>query len=187
MKPTVTCVCSVRLEEELLSGLLLQRAWFASSGIRVFIPPSVAAGKKTITSSAPTLRVRKKWLERSWRGIEKDFFTIMSGFRYRKILRKYQCQVTYFGCEGQYRPPDRIIVRLHTTKDKRSATETIGHELLHLSFHDFFRQKRFGYAEREGMVDALMMQSPLHKLFPGYRRQPMGKIHPRILSSILRT
>ncbi len=123
MKPTVSCVYSARLEEELLSDLLSQRAWFASSGMRVFIPSSVVVGRKSITRSAKILRSRKKLLGRSWRQIEQDYFAVVGRFRYRKILRKYTCQVTDFGCEGQYRPPDRIIVRLHTAKDKQSATE----------------------------------------------------------------
>lgn len=80
--------------------------------------------------------------------------------------------------------PDSFRVRLRTIVDTKDASATIGHELLHLSFADLFNSKKLNYAEREGMVDALILGTDLGQLFPQYERQSVGKTRPVLLKSI---
>ncbi len=79
-----------------------------------------------------------------------------------------------------------LFIRLRTKLDKKRAIETIGHELLHLVFADFFDSKKLGYKEREGMIDALILQSNLFKLFPWYEKQSIGKVRQKLLKTILK-
>lgn len=78
-----------------------------------------------------------------------------------------------------------LFVRLRTGKDKKRVLETIGHELLHLVFADFFESKKLNYSEKEGMIDALILNSNLKNLFPKYEQQTIGKVRPGLLKSIM--
>jgi hypothetical protein len=78
-----------------------------------------------------------------------------------------------------------LFLRLRTKRDERRAVETVAHELLHLAFADFFERRNLQYAQREGVVDALFVESPLRKLFPRYQVQSVGKRSTAILREIL--
>lgn len=82
-------------------------------------------------------------------------------------------------------PPNTLFVRLRTKQDRQIAVETVGHELLHLLFADIFKSKKLDYAEREGVIDALMLQSDLANIFPNYRKQSIGRVRKKLLGYIL--
>jgi hypothetical protein len=50
---------------------------------------------------------------------------------------------------------------------------------------DIFESEKLNYAEREGMVDALILQSDLANVFPQYKKQSIGKVRRKLLKSIL--
>jgi hypothetical protein len=184
MKHTVKfCYESISEDEHLLK-LICQRQWFARTGMKVYIPDSLAGGKIIREQLSVSINVKLLRLQSLWRKFESNFFATMKLLKHGTTRSQYICQATSFGCRGEYRPPDRIIVRLRDTRDDLTSVETIGHELLHLIYHEYFKSKHLNYEYREGMVDAIIMQSELHKLFPRYTSQSMGKIRPRLLGAL---
>lgn len=167
-------------ETEFLNQLLEERGWFERNNFSAFLPENKNEIKKN-----KSLKKKIIWLKREWKKLEKDYFQTVKKFKHRKLLSRYTCHVSRFGPEGKYSRPIKIFVRLRTKKDTRRAIETIGHELLHLLFADFFESKKLNYIEREGMVDALLLQSDLAKLFPRYEKQSIGKVRQTLLDSIL--
>ncbi|MBI3291041.1 hypothetical protein HYZ76_02035 [Candidatus Falkowbacteria bacterium] len=125
------------------------------------------------------------YLRKEWKKIEKDYFKVVKRFKHKRLLSNYKFHVSNFGPEGQYRRPNLLFVRLRIKKDEKRAIETIGHEILHLLFADFFESKKLSYAEREGMVDSLILETDLVKLFPKYERQTIGKVRPVLFKLII--
>ena len=117
--------------------------------------------------------------------IEKDYFKEVKKFRHKKLRLIYECHVSRFGPEGKYTRPNMLFIRLRTKRDKKRVIETIGHELLHLLFADLFESKKLNYSEREGIVDALILQSDFVNVFPQYEKQSIGKVRKKLLESIL--
>lgn len=172
-------------EKEYLSNLLKEKGWFERRQFPVFLPKNKVDIEKEISKENKLLKQKITQLQKAWKRIEKDYFDIVKTFHYKKLLPKYRCHISRFGPEGKYCRPNLLFVRLRTKLDEKRAIETIGHELLHLLFADFFETKKMNYSEREGMVDALILQSDLFNLFPAYQKQSIGKLRPKLLKSIL--
>lgn len=170
-------------EKEYLNQLLEEKKWFELENFSVFLPKNKDEIEDTIKKKSFEKRII--WLEKEWGEIEKDYFQIVKKFKHIKLLLKYKCHVSYFGPEGKYCRPNLLFVRLRTKNDKKRALETIGHELLHLLFSDFFGSKKLNYPEREGMIDALILQSDLSNTFPQYEKQSVGIVRQKLLKSIL--
>ena len=172
-------------EREYLDQLLEERKWFESKKFGVFLPKNKGSIEKTIINKNKSLSNKIIWLKKEWKKIEGDYFKIVKNFKYKKFLSHYECHVSRFGPEGKYTRPNMLFIRLRTKQDQKRVIEPIGHELLHLLLADFFESKKLGYAERDGMVDALILQSDLFKLFPRYKKQSIGKVRQKLLKSIL--
>ncbi|MFW9881714.1 MAG: hypothetical protein ACFFG0_52285 [Candidatus Thorarchaeota archaeon] len=172
-------------EKKYLEQLLKEKEWFRRKKFSVFLPSSRTDIKQEILRKNELLKQKITQLQKTWRKIEKNYFDIVRTFHYKKLLPKYICHISYFGPEGKYCRPNLLFVRLRTKLDEKRVIETIGHELLHLLFADFFETKKLNYSEREGMVDALILQSDLSSLFPQYQKQSIGKLRPKLLKSIL--
>lgn len=171
-------------EKEYLTKLLNEKEWFEREQFSVFLPQSTADIEKEFLERNELLKQKIAQLQKAWRGIEADYFQIVKKFHHKRLLTKYMCHISRFGPEGKYCRPNLIFVRLRTKRDEKRAFETIGHELLHLFFADLFDSKKLNYAEREGMIDALLLKTDLVKLFPKYERQSIGKIRRVLFKSI---
>lgn len=171
-------------EEEYLHQLFEEKGWFERKSFSIFLPKNKDTIESEIRTIKELLREKIIWLKKEWEDIEKDYFQIVSTFKRREILSSYKCHVSRFGPEGKYHRPDLLFVRLRTKRDERRIIETVGHELLHLTFADFFKLKKLNYSEREGMVDALILQSDLARIFPNYEKQSIGILRPKLLKSI---
>lgn len=172
-------------ESEYINQLLKERGWFESEKFDVFFPKNKDSIKKAAIDKNKLFNKKIIWLRKEWKKIEKDYFNTVKEFQHKKLSPYYKCHVSHFGPEGKYTRPHMLFIRLRTARDKKRVIETIGHELLHLVFADFFESKKLGYAEREGMIDALILQSKLSKLFPRYKKQSIGKVRQKLLKSIL--
>lgn len=172
-------------ENEYLKQLLKEKEWFEREQFSVFLPKNKANIEQEIVRKNELLKQKIAQLQKTWRNIEKNYFDTAKQLHYKKLLPKYTCHISRFGPEGKYCRPNQFFVRLRTKRDERRAIETIGHELLHLLFAEFFEANKLNYSEREGMVDALILQSDLSKLFPKYQKQSIGKVRQKILKSIL--
>lgn len=174
-------------ERKYLSELLKEKRWFKDANFtNVFLPKDKNEAELVVVRRRPELLKNKIGkLEKSWKKIEPEFFRAVKSFERKKILNKYQCHVSQFGPEGKYRRPNFLFVRLRTKKDEKRVLETIAHELLHLLFADFLESKKATYPEREGLIDALIIQSEIKKIFPYYKIQSVGKINQELLKEIL--
>lgn len=173
-------------EKEYLNQLLEEKGWFESEKFSAFLLKNKSGVENEIRKKI-SLNERIIWLEKEWEKIEKDYFKIVKRFKHRRLLSKYKCHISHFGPEGKYCRPNLLFVRLRTKNDKKRAIETIGHELLHLLFADFFESKKLNYPEREGMIDALILQSDLVHIFSQYEKQSIGRVRQKLLKSILTT
>ncbi len=183
--PTVIFSHTKTQEKEYLADLLKEKWWFERRQFPVFLPQDTTAIEKEVSKKDERLQRKTVQLQKAWRTIEAEYFQIVKKFRHKKLLSKYKCHTSRFGPEGECRRPNLLLVRLRTQRDKKRILETIGHELLHLFFIDFSKSKRLTYAEREGMVDSLILETDLAKLFPKYERQSIGKVRRNLLESIL--
>lgn len=174
-------------ERKYLLELLEEKRWFKSANFTdVFLPKDKKEVELIIARRRPgSFKNKINKLEKPWKKIESEFFRAVKSYKHKKLLNKYQCHVSQFGPEGKYRRPNFLFVRLRTKKDEKRILETIGHEILHLLFVDFFESKKASYSEREGIIDALIMRSELKKLFPNYKIQSVGKINQELLKKIL--
>ncbi len=173
-------------EKKYLKQLLEERRWFESKKFDAFLPKNKESIEKEIINKNGSLNKKITWLKKEWKKSERDYFKVVRGFHYTKFSPRYKCHVSCFGPEGKYTRPNMLFIRLRTRQDKKRVIETIGHELLHLIFADFFESKKLGYAEREGMIDTLILQSNLSQLFPRYEPQSIGKVRPKLLKTILK-
>lgn len=173
-------------EKKYLNQLLEEKEWFESENFSVFLPKNMDSIKKEIINKNDSLSKKIAWLKKEWKKIEADYFKVVRKFQYKKFLPHYKCHVSRFGPEGKCTRPNMLFIRLRTKQDKKRVIETIGHELLHLVFADFFESKKLGYAEREGMIDSLILQSNISKLFPRYEKQSIGKVRQKLLKTILK-
>lgn len=171
-------------ERKYLYQLLEEKNWFEHKNFSVLLPKDKDKVKNEIERKKLSDKKIME-LKKEWKKLEKDYFQIVKKFRHKKLLSIYKCHVSRFGPEGKYCRPNLLFVRLRTKIDKKRATETIGHELLHLLFADFFESKKLNYPEREGMIDALILQSELTNIFPRYENQSIGKVRQKLLKSIL--
>lgn len=167
-----------------MNQLFEERSWFKREKFFVFLPKSQEANEDEIKKNK-SLDERIIWLKKEWNEIEKSYFQTVVKFRHKKLLPNYRCHVSRFGPEGKYCQPNFLFVRLRTKSDNKRAIETIGHELLHLLFSDFFESKKLSYAEREGMVDTLILHSDLNTIFSQYEKQSIGIVRQKLLKSIL--
>lgn len=172
-------------EKEYLNQLLEERGWFESEKFNAFLPKNKNSIGKEMRKKHHSLSKEIIWLRNEWKKIEKNYFKEVKKFRHKKIHSIYECHVSRFGPEGKYTRPNMLFIRLRTKQDRQRAVETIGHELLHLLFADIFESKKLNYVEREGMVDALILQSNLVNVFPQYRKQSVGKVRKKFLEHIL--
>lgn len=171
-------------EREFLTQLLEEKEWFEFEKFGVDMPKNKNSIEKEISKKNDSLNKKIIWLRKEWRKIEKDYFKTVKKFKHKQLHFIYECHVSRFGPEGKYTRPNKLFVRLRTNRDKQRVMETIGHELLHLLFADIFRSKKLSYAEREGMVDALILQSDLVNVFPQYEKQSIGKVRKKLLESM---
>jgi len=172
-------------EKEYLNQLLGEEEWFESENFDAFLSKNKDSIEKEIRKKHDSLSKKIIWLRKEWRKIGKDYFKTVKKFGHKKLHSIYKCHVSRFGPEGKYARPNFLFIRLRTNRDKQRVMETIGHELLHLLFADIFESKKLNYAEREGMVDALVLQSDLVNIFPHYKKQSIGKVRRKLLESIL--
>lgn len=174
-------------ERKYLLELLEEKKWFKDTNfINVFLPKDKKEVELIIARRRPELLKNKIGkLEKSWKKIEPEFFKAVKSFKRKKLLDKYQCHVSQFGPEGKYRRPNFLFVRLRTKKDGKLVLETIAHELIHLLVADFLELKKTAYPEREWIIDTLITQSGLKKIFPHYKIQSVGKINQKLLKEIL--
>ena len=180
--PTIIFSNTKKREQEYLSQLFEEKEWFKREHFPVFLPPAKASNRQKIKELS---RKEIDQLNKDWKRIERDFFATIKTFRHKKLVPKYVGHVSRFGPEGKYQSPNIVFIRLRAKHDARQATETIAHELIHLFFADFFESKKLNYAECEGMVDALVLESGLADIFPNYKRQSVGKVRRKLLKSIL--
>ena len=186
--PTVIFSHTKTQEREYLTDLLTRKGWFEQRQFPVFLPHNKIAVEKEACAENQLLKKKTARLKNAWESIEDNYFQTVRRFNhYKKILPKYRCHTSRFGPEGWsiYRQ-NLFFVRLRTKRDERRAIETVGHELLHLLFSDFFESKKLDYAECEGVVDALMLETDLAKLFPKYKKQSIGILRRRLLKSVLK-
>lgn len=174
-------------ERKYLNQLLKEKEWFRREQFSVFLPRSKTDIEPEILRKDKLLGQRIARLQKTWRKIEKNYFDTVKKFHHKKLLPKYTCHISRFGPEGKYCRPNQLFIRLRTKRDEKRAIETIGHELLHLIFADFFESRKLNYAEREGTVDALILRTDLAKLFPKYKKQSIGKIRQKLLKTLLST
>jgi len=163
--------------------LLSQKQWFEEYDFPVFMPKntnSESLNKDVLAVNKELLTLQKRWDKIEW-----DYFKIVGGFKNVKLLPKYISHITLYGPEGEFQAPNLLFVRLRTTKDKKLILETIGHELIHIILGKFFEKQKLGYEEVEWLVDNLILQSDLSKLFPDYKQQTVGKPKKQILGNIL--
>ena len=172
-------------EREYLNQLFEEEKWFESENFDVFLPKNKDSVEKKIRKKHDSLSKKIIWLKKEWRKIEEDYFKVVKKFKHKQLHSIYECHVSRFGPEGKYMRPNILFIRLRTRSDRQRVVETIGHELLHLLFVDIFESKKLNYAEREGMVDALILQSDLVSVFPQYKKQSIGKVRKKLLESIL--
>lgn len=172
-------------ERKYLSQLLEEKEWFERENFPAFIPKNKDEIEEEIGRKNELLSNGIIWLKKEWEKIEKDYFQTVIKFQHKKLLPSYKCHISHFGPEGKYCRPNLLFVRLRTKSDKKRAIETIGHELLHLLFADFFEFKELNYAEHEGMIDALILQSDLIYIFPQYEKQSIGRVRKKLLKFIL--
>jgi hypothetical protein len=168
-----------------LNQLFEEKEWFESNNFPVFLPPDKNNIEKAILKEKTILNKKIPQLKKDWGKIEKEYFKIIKKLKHRKLLKKYICHISCFGPEGKYCPPNLLFVRLRTKQDENRSLETIGHELLHLIFRDYFQSRNLDYAGCESMVDAIIIKSNLNKIFPHYQKQTVGKIRKKLLKSIL--
>lgn len=183
--PTVIFSHTKTREREHLTDFLAEKKWFERRQFPVFLPKNKTDIEQEVLKKNKLLKQKVARLQKAWRNIEKKYFQTVSGFHYKKIVPKYKCHISRFGTEGWSWRPNLFFVRLRTKRDEKQAYETIGHELLHLLFADLFYSRKLSYAEREGMVDALILETNLAKLFPKYEKQSIGKVRQKLLKTIL--
>lgn len=173
------------MEKKYLNQLLKEKTWFESEGFDAFLPKNKDLIEKEIIEKSSPLNKKITQLSNGWKKIEKGYFEVVKEFGGKELRSIYNCHVSRFGPEGKYMPPNTLFVRLRTKQDRQIAVETVGHELLHLLFADIFKSKKLDYAEREGVIDALMLQSDLANIFPNYRKQSIGRVRKKLLGYIL--
>lgn len=161
-------------EKAYLIRIFKQKTWFKCAGFPAFVPRDLTAAESKTWRKA-TLDRKINQLRVKWTEVETHFFQILSTFRHAQLLPRYICHISRYGPEGEYRRPNMVFVRLRTKQDEIQAVETLAHELLHLSFSQFFSSSAFDYQQREGIIDALVMRSSLKELLPHYRKQSIGK------------
>ena len=183
--PTVIFSHTKAQEREYLTDFLKEKWWFERRQFPVFLPRNITAIEKEVSKKDERLQRKTAQLRNAWRKIEAEYFQTVRRFNHYKKRKRMLNAKSRFGTEGWSHRPNLLLVRLRTQRDNKRAIETIGHELLHLFFIDFSKSKKLTYAEREGMVDALMLETDLAKLFPKYERQSIGKVRRRLLKSIL--
>ena len=172
-------------EKKYLNQLLEEKAWFESENFNVFLPKNDDLFKTKNGKKRDALSKKIIWLKTEWGKIKKDYFKTVKKFKHKRLHSIYECHVSRFGPEGKYTRPNILFIRLRTNRDRQRVMETIGHELLHLLFADIFESEKLNYAEREGMVDALILRSDLANVFPQYKKQSIGKVRKKLLKSIL--
>ena len=133
-------------ETEYLNQLFEEKEWFESNNFPIFLPPDKNNTEKAILKEKIGLNRKISQLKKDWGKVEKEYFKIVKKLKHRKLLKKYICHISCFGPEGKYCPPNLIFVRLRTKQDEKQSLETIGHELLHLIFMDYFKPKNLSYA-----------------------------------------
>ncbi len=169
-----------------IQDLLVDKDWFDRENFPIFWPKQTASLPLAIARVKPVLEQSVVQLNNRWRAIESQYFNQIAKFKHRKLPAQLICHVSYFGPEGRYKCPDTINIRLRTADDKRRAIETIGHELIHLFFYDYFEEKKCSYREREWLVDHIILGSSLTTLFSNYKAQTIGRAKPVLLKSILK-
>ncbi len=172
-------------EKEYLNDLLEEKAWFESENFDAFFPKNKDSINKEMKVGSDLLNKKMVWLRNEWKKIEKEYFAAVKKLRGKKLSPIYDCHVSCFGPEGKYTRPNIIFVRLRGKLDKQRVIETVGHELLHLLFADLFESRKLNYAEREGMIDAIILQSDLINIFRRYKKQSIGRVHKKLLEDIL--
>jgi hypothetical protein len=173
------------LEKRLLSQLAKEADWFRKEHFPVTLPPRNGVKKERVTDLVLDARLHR--VGSRWRALEPAFGICIKKFQKSRYRSHYRCHVSRFGPEGMYEAPDILYLRLGSKRDESRACETIAHELLHLQFDGYFHRNKLSYAEREGMVDALVLQSNLKRLFPNYTKQSIGRPRPILLKAILQT
>ncbi len=163
-------------------ALLRERAWFVCTSMTAYLPTP-----KDTVSACDDGRFRENvmGLQQAWRRIEVPFFRQAKLLHHAKVHPTYRCHVSVFGPEGKYRRPNQLFLRLRTSRDKRLATEALAHELVHLFLAEFCAAKRCSYAEREGLVDAILASALFRQFFPQYRIQSVGRVPYRLLPTVL--
>ncbi|NCO79926.1 hypothetical protein GW884_01415 [Candidatus Falkowbacteria bacterium] len=174
-----------RQEKKYCLELFKEKDWFKSERFPVFLPQNITDIEKEISDANKLLKQNIIRLRKTWKQFEKKYFQIVKTFHYGKLSSRYICYISCFGPQGKYCHPNKLYIRLRTKDDINQAPITIGHELLHLIFYDFFKSKKLNYYECEGMVDALILSSNLSKIFPRYQKQSIGKVRYKLLKKIL--
>ncbi len=185
--PQVIFSHTKRQEKKYLTQLFAEKKWFEQENFPAFIPSSINDIEQEITKRNESIKIKTRLAEKHWQKIEREYFQIVGTFQNGKIQRRYLCHTSNFGPQGKYSPPNRLTIRLRKKRDEKYALETVGHELLHLVLADLFDSKKLNYAEREGMVDALILETDLVKLFPDYEKQTIGKLNQALFKSITRS
>ncbi|PIR04937.1 MAG: hypothetical protein COV57_01725 [Candidatus Liptonbacteria bacterium CG11_big_fil_rev_8_21_14_0_20_35_14] len=170
-------------EKKYQQKILSQKQWFIDHDFPVFLPQNTNRDNSDKDYKAVKNKLYK--LQKKWDKIESDYFKIISSFKHSKLLPKYISHITLYGPEGEFQAPNILYVRLRTTKDKKMILEAIGHELIHICLGKFFEKQNLSYEEIEWLVDNLILQSNLKKLFPNYKQQTIGKPRKNILMEIL--
>lgn len=182
--PRVTFSHTKKLEAEHQASLAKDAAWFRKSGMRACLPSGQHVPESP--KEKADLTIRSGRVAKSWRSVESNFFRIVRSFSGVRIPQRIICHVTHFGPEGQYRMPNVVFLRLRNRRDERRAAECIAHELLHLVLYHAMHRKNLTYTRQEGIVDALVLESGLARLFPRYQRQSVGIRVPSFIARTLR-
>lgn len=127
---------------------------------------------------------KTKIAEKNWLKVEKEFFKILSKFKFN-IKDNYICQISLYGPEGQFKYPNTINLRLSNNKDVEMANETIAHELIHLVILPKAEKMGLDYKQIEGVVDLFFKETDLKNLFPKYKLQSIGDHDNKIFQKII--
>jgi len=105
-----------------------------------------------------------------WAKVQKEFFELIKK-QDLVIDKEYICYLSRYGSSGYYLPANELAIRINNKKDIQEANLNISHELVHLALKKSNKDKNLEYAQREQLVDNILLKPEFKKILPGHKRQ----------------